>query len=156
MPVKVAIKKEIASISDKLEPVYKETILPALKGLDEAAFDQFKVFFNPKALKDRDGFAALKAISDYKPANEDFTVSKVQTAQDELLSKRDTEAQKMGDWEAARDDATSAEWSFHNAMLAAKDQVKAQYGENSNELHAVGLKKKSEYKSPHHKVAVPA
>src|SRR5437660_10309361 len=73
--------------------------------------------------QDRDGFAALKAISDYKPANEDFTVSKVQTAQDELLSKRDTEAQKMGDWEAARDDATSAEWAFHNAMLAAKDQV---------------------------------
>jgi hypothetical protein len=39
-------------------------------------------------------------------------------------------------------------WDFHYAVLEAKSQVKAQFGADSNELQAVGLKKKSEYKSP--------
>ena len=50
--------------------------------------------------------------------------------------------------DTARDDAAAAEWAFHNAMLGGKDQVKAQFGDDSNELQSLGLKKKSEYKSP--------
>jgi hypothetical protein len=42
----------------------------------------------------------------------------------------------------------SAERDFHNAILGAKDQVKAQFGKDSNELQALGLKKASEYKRP--------
>lgn len=48
----------------------------------------------------------------------------------------------------ARDTATTAERAFHNAMLVVKKQVSAQYGEDSDEVQAVGLKKKSEYKRP--------
>jgi len=33
-------------------------------------------------------------------------------------------------------------------MLAVKEQVIAQFGKNSNQLQALGLKKKSEYKAP--------
>lgn len=36
-------------------------------------------------------------------------------------------------------------------MLGGKDQVKAQYGADSNELQAVGPTKKSEFASPHKK-----
>jgi hypothetical protein len=32
-------------------------------------------------------------------------------------------------------------------MLGAKDQIVAQFGRDSNEAEAVGLKKKSEYKT---------
>jgi hypothetical protein len=32
-------------------------------------------------------------------------------------------------------------------MLGAKNQVKAQFGDSSNEIQSLGLKKKSEYKS---------
>jgi len=42
--------------------------------------------------------------------------------------------------------ALNAEWSFHNIILASKDQVKAQFGKDSNELHSMGIKKSSEYK----------
>jgi hypothetical protein len=101
--------------------------------------------------QDRDGFAALKNIGSYKPANDDFTIANVKAAQDAMVGQRDIEAQKQADLDAARDDATAAEWAFHNAVLGAKDQVKAQFGVDSNELQAVGLKKKSEYKSPQSK-----
>ena len=48
----------------------------------------------------------------------------------------------------ARDSATAKEWGFHNLMLGSKDQVTAQFGRNSNEVQAIGLKKASEYKAP--------
>ena len=97
--------------------------------------------------EDRDAFAALKNITGYKPANADFTIAKIQSAQDDLVEKREVETQKEGEWDAARDDAVAAEWAFHNAVLGAKTQVKAQFGEDSNEMQSLGLKKKSEYKS---------
>jgi hypothetical protein len=49
---------------------------------------------------------------------------------------------------AAMDAARAAEWAFHNAMLGVKDQVIAQFGKDSNEVQALGLKKKSERKAP--------
>jgi len=42
----------------------------------------------------------------------------------------------------------AGEWDFHNAMLGAKTRVTAQFGDDSDEHAALGLKKKSEYKSP--------
>jgi hypothetical protein len=50
--------------------------------------------------------------------------------------------------DAKRAAANAAEWEFHNAILGAKTQVTAQFGDDSDELAALGLKKKSEYKSP--------
>jgi hypothetical protein len=100
---------------------------------------------------DHNAFAALKTLATYKPANDDFTVAKIQTAQEGLLAKSDIEAQRQADLDGARDDATAAEWAFHNAVLGAKDQVKAQFGADSNELQGLGLKKKSERKSPTNK-----
>jgi hypothetical protein len=41
-----------------------------------------------------------------------------------------------------------AKWEFHNTMLAVKEQVIAQFGKNSDQAQALGLKKKSEYKAP--------
>ena len=46
------------------------------------------------------------------------------------------------------DEAVAADWAFHNAVLGAADQVVAQFGKDSNEIQALGYKKKSEYKSP--------
>lgn len=73
-----------------------------------------------------------------------------------MLAKRDIEAQKQADLDAARDDATAAEWDFHNGILGAKDQVIAQFGDDSNEVQGVGLKKKSDYKSPQTKAPAPS
>ena len=50
--------------------------------------------------------------------------------------------------EAARDDEVAAQWAFHDFIIGARTQVKAQCGDSSNQVQSVGLKKKSEYKSP--------
>ena len=60
---------------------------------------------------------------------------------------QDVAAQKKAAADAARDDEVAAQWEFHNYMLGAKNQVKAQFGDSSNEIQSLGLKKKSEYKS---------
>ena len=55
----------------------------------------------------------------------------------------------------ARDEEVAAEWAFHDYILGVKTQVKAQFRDSSNELQALGLKKKSEYKSPSKKQPTP-
>ena len=47
-----------------------------------------------------------------------------------------------------RDVTVAAECAFHNAMLEAKNQVKAQNGAYSNEVAAVGLTRASERQPP--------
>ena len=107
------------------------------------------VKIRPQLLQDdRDSFAALKNITDYAPSNKDLTAAKIQALQDDMVEKDETEVQALAAHDSARDDATDSEWAFHNAVLGMKDQVKAQYGADSNELQAVGLTKKSEFKKP--------
>ncbi len=64
------------------------------------------------------------------------------------MAAQATEAQKQNEADAARDAATAAEWAFHNVILEGKNQVKAQYGENSDQYAGLGLTKKTERKSP--------
>ena len=65
-----------------------------------------------------------------------------------MTTAQATEVQKEGEADAARDAANTSEWAFHNKVLEAKKQVAAQYGSDSDQLQAIGLKKKSEYKKP--------
>ena len=100
---------------------------------------------------DKDAFAALEAMEDYAPSNKDYTVAKIQALSDTMDEEQEDEAQAEAAAKAARDDATAAEWDYHNAILGAKDQVKAQYGADSNEVQSVGLTKKSERAKPKRK-----
>lgn len=95
--------------------------------------------------EDRDAFAALKNLTDYSPANAAFSVANVTGSHDAMNTKQTTEVQKKAEADGASDDAALAERDFHNMILGAKTQVKAQYGEDSNEYQSMGLKKKSEY-----------
>lgn len=52
----------------------------------------------------------------------------------------------MAMYRAAADAARLAEWEFHNAVIAMKEVVRGQFGSDSNEAQAVGLKKKSDRK----------
>ena len=49
----------------------------------------------------------------------------------------------------------AAQWAFHDFIFGAKTQVNAQFGDSSNEIQVLGLKKKSEYKSPTKKNPTP-
>jgi hypothetical protein len=97
---------------------------------------------------DRASFAALQGIAGYAPANPAFAAAKIGAARDALQSAQAAEAQAAAALAAARDNAVAAEWEFHNLILGAKDQVIAQFGRDSNEVQAVGLKKASERKAP--------
>jgi hypothetical protein len=98
--------------------------------------------------EDREAFDALQGIVNYAPANQAYkteTIKAVRDMMDDLL--RDA-TQAEANAAAKRAAANAGEWEFHNAMLGAKVQVKAQFGPDSDEFAALGMKKKSEYKSP--------
>ena len=102
---------------------------------------------NKKILQeDREAFAALQAIADYNPSNKDFELTKVTESHLSMVTDQTDEIQKHAVANAAGDKATDSERGFHNKILGAKNQVKAQYGENSDEYASLGMKKKDEYK----------
>ncbi len=105
--------------------------------------------------QDLDAFAALQAIVGYAPANPAYTIANGNSAKTLMTGQQTTEAQAKAAADAARDNAVNAEWGFHDFMLGAKDQVKAQFGASSNELQGLGLKKKTEYDKPTKKKPTP-
>jgi hypothetical protein len=98
--------------------------------------------------EEESAFAALQAISLYEPANHAYSLPAVATAHGLLLSAKTEEAQAAAALATARDIAVAREWEFHNLMLGVKDQVTAQFGRDSNEVQAIGIKKTSERKAP--------
>lgn len=103
----------------------------------------------PAYLKaDQQAYVALQSIRDYAPINPAYARDKVQAGFEALQSARENMIRLQQELDAARDCTVAAEWEFHNLMLGAKGQVIAQYGDSSNEIQSMGLKKKSEYKPP--------
>jgi hypothetical protein len=100
---------------------------------------------------DESAFAALQAIAGYAPANQAYTLALITAAHGALQSAWTAETQAEAALATARDNAVEKERQFHNLMLGAKDQVTAQFGRDSNEVQALGLKKTSERKSPKRK-----
>lgn len=104
---------------------------------------------NPAQIQtNKKDLAALKNISNYAPANSAYKVEAITAVDSELDASGTLESQTIAAAAAARDDRVAVEWKHHNLMLGARDQIVAQFGRDSNEAQAVGLKKKSEYKSP--------
>ena len=111
---------------------------------------------SPSVLEaDKSAFAALQAITNYAPANPAYTTAAVAAAHDELAAAQTAEAQANAAAAAARDNAVSKEWNFHNMMLSVKDHATAQFGRNSNEVQSLGRKKPSEYKPRTRKPKTP-
>lgn len=98
--------------------------------------------------EDIDSFAGLEGIPNYDPANSVYNLL-IGTALREAMQGSETkEVQDYGTWQATRDKKVADQWAFRDYVRNARIQVKAQFGENSDEVQKVGLKKKSEYKSP--------
>jgi len=89
-----------------------------------------------------------RAIAGFQPANPTYTIAAVTAIQAAMTAAQAAEDVAAKAFAAARDDAAAAEWAFHKAVLGLKDQVIAQFGDDSNEVQSLGLKKKSEYKKP--------
>jgi hypothetical protein len=112
---------------------------------------------NPALVEsDKTSFAALQAISNYAPANPTYAMAAITTAQTELNAAQQAEAQAAAAAATARDNAVAKEWAFHNLVLGARDQVVAQFGRDSTEVQAVGLKRVSEFKTRQRKPKTPS
>lgn len=101
-------------------------------------------------------FDALKGIENYSPSNPDYTLAGMQKRYDAMMKAQGNKAQAEAALKTARDLEVEAQWGFHNALLQCKDLVKGQFGKNSNEVQALGLKKPVDYKKPKAKKAEPA
>ena len=97
---------------------------------------------------DENGFAALQTIKGYTPINSTYSLDAVRSAHEELRALRRDAAAAQAQAQAARESALAKEWEFHNLMLGVKEQVIAQFGKDSTEVEALGLKRKSDYKPP--------
>jgi hypothetical protein len=99
-------------------------------------------------------YAALKDVEGYAPANPAYSLPSLLTLYTKRLANEEADVQAAAAAASARDTSVGSQWDFHNGMLGAKDQVIAQYGLDSNEVQAMNLKKKSEYKRPTRKAKV--
>ena len=97
---------------------------------------------------DREGLITLKRMPDYAPVTHKLSVESIVTIEAGLRTAEEEEVHALKAYEAARATRIAAEWEFHNAMLEAKSVVMGQYGVNSEEVQALGLKKKVEYRRP--------
>ncbi len=104
--------------------------------------------------QDIDSMHGLQTISTYDTTRTDASATKLQQAYQAMLISQQAETEKLTLYRAAADAARLAEWEFHNTVLAMKEVVRGQYGTDSDEAQAVGLKKKSERKRPTRKKSV--
>ncbi len=94
--------------------------------------------------KDRQILAAVLSLKDYNPANGDFTAERLREALLKMDAAFKAEQEAMEAAVKAREAAIKAEAAFHDLVLGAKRQVIAQYGDDSDEITSLGMKKKSE------------
>ncbi|MGC1377674.1 MAG: hypothetical protein WA821_15675 [Anaerolineales bacterium] len=100
----------------------------------------------PVLLKaDEDARIVVQGLSDYHAVNPAYSLEAFEAAYAEMQSARQAELMARKMLESARDNAVAAEWHYHNVVLGVKQQVIAQYGNDSNEVQSLGIKKKSEY-----------
>jgi hypothetical protein len=106
----------------------------------------------PQAIsQDISSWHGLQTINTYDTTRADASVVHLQQAYQAMLAQRQAETEKLALYRAAADAARLAEWEFHNAVLAMKEVVRGQYGSDSDQAQAVGLKKKSDRKRPNRK-----
>lgn len=98
----------------------------------------------------------MQSMPDYTPANVSYSSAELIETYQAIEAALAAEINALNALKAARDAARKAEWNFHNAILGAKDQVIAQYGPDSNQVQAMGLKKKSERRRKPRRIGIPS
>ncbi|MEH2279599.1 MAG: hypothetical protein V7K40_33750 [Nostoc sp.] len=104
--------------------------------------------------QDITSFQGLQTVSTYNTTRADASAAKLQEVYQAMLISQQIETEKLALYRATSDAARLAEWEFHNTVLAMKEVVRGQYGSDSDQAQAVGLKKKSDRKRPSRKKVV--
>ncbi|MBD2357319.1 hypothetical protein H6G41_22310 [Tolypothrix sp. FACHB-123] len=104
--------------------------------------------------QDLNSLRGLQTVTTYDTVRADASIANIQNAYQAMLAQQQAETERLALYRAASDAARLAEWEFHNAILAMKEAVRGQYGSDSDQAQAVGLKKKSARKRPSRKKSV--
>jgi hypothetical protein len=108
----------------------------------------------PQVLSDdTDALNGVRTLLDYDPPRHEAALSTLQLAYQMMQQRQQTESELRARFQAASTQARQAEWEFHNGILAMRKAVLSQYGDDSNEVQTVGLKKKSARKRPTRRIA---
>ena len=100
---------------------------------------------SPNALAELKGeFTNLKNMADYAPFKDEHKVAAIQTVETALDSLIIEEAQAIAKLAALRDSIAESGTEFAQKMKGARQQVIAQFGEDSAEVQALGLKRASD------------
>ena len=99
-------------------------------------------------LEDEDALYGLRTIEGYNPPNKAYTLEIVEADFKEFKAAQEAESGLEKALEAARDTTIRFQHKFHGSVVGARQQVLAIYGGESDEVVAVGLKKKSDRKPP--------
>ena len=97
---------------------------------------------------DIDAFLALETISTYAPNNPEHSLTSITAVYQKLRTDQAAVIRAQIAHDTARDTLIATEQDFHQLMLGVKSQVRGQFGPNSNEVAALGLKKTSERRTP--------
>ena len=95
---------------------------------------------------DTKAFHALATIEGYSPHDPDLKRDVVAATFDELFADQAAFVRAQVALDNARDKLATTEQRAHQKMLGVKNSVCSQYGDDSNEYAALGMKKKSERK----------
>lgn len=102
---------------------------------------------SPQIIQDDiDTYLAIKAIPNWQPANPKYSLEAISAAYAALMAADEAELHASHALAAARDAAIDSQREFHDRMVNTRTQAKAMFGDDSDEVVAVGLKKKSDRK----------
>lgn len=97
---------------------------------------------------DIDTFRALTGMADYKAHNPDFSLASAEGALSALNQAETALTLAEAARATARSNALLARAEFHRIILGVKDEAMVIYGADSDQIAALGLKKKSERNRP--------
>lgn len=103
--------------------------------------------------QDIDSMHGFGTIPDFVIGRTDATPTALQEAYVAMQERQQKETEMLKLQKAASDAARLAEWEFHSRVLAMKEAVRGHFGPDSDEVQAVGYKKKSEHKRPRRRPA---
>ena len=103
---------------------------------------------NAQIEADTQTIRALKGIPDYKPHNPEYSAEAAEAALDRMEATATAVLLAENALAAARTDSILARAGVHSVASGVKDEVTVIYGSDSDQIAAIGLKKKSERNRP--------
>ncbi|WP_298602742.1 hypothetical protein [Zoogloea sp.] len=103
---------------------------------------------NAQIEADTQTIRSLKGITDYKPRNPDYTLEAAEAALEHMDATATAVVLAENALAAARTESILARAKVHSVALGVKDEATVIYGPDSDQIAALGLKKKSDRNRP--------